>query len=170
MEQVILVNAAGKRIGLAEKTEAHQKGLLHRAFSIFLYNDAGEMLLQQRAITKYHFAGLWSNACCSHPRSGENILSAARRRLTEELNITCSLKSAGTVTYKVHDDLTGLTEHEFDYLITGKFDGEIGFNIKEVAAVRWLSSEALRKEIEKHPEKFTPWFLYIMKESPRALK
>ena len=163
-EFVVLVNERGKRTGLAEKLKAHQQGLLHRAFSIFLFNEKGEMLLQQRAKGKYHFAGLWSNACCSHPREGERVLSAAKRRLMEELGIESPLKDSGHVLYKFHDDKSTLTEHEYDYIFTGKSAGKISFNKKEVAAVRWMSRTDLKREIKSHPGTFTPWFKEILKQ------
>jgi len=163
-EFVVLVNERGKKIGLAEKLKAHQQGLLHRAFSIFLFNEKGEMLLQQRAKGKYHFAGLWSNACCSHPREGERVLSAAKRRLMEELGIESPLKNSGHVPYKFYDDKSALTEHEYDYIFTGKFDSKISFNKKEVTAVRWMSRTDLKREMKSHPGKFTPWFKEILKQ------
>ncbi|MCY7408677.1 MAG: isopentenyl-diphosphate Delta-isomerase [Chitinophagales bacterium] len=161
IELVVLVNRKGRKTGLAEKLEAHEKGLLHRAFSVFLFNDKNEMLLQQRAATKYHFAGLWSNACCSHPRVSEKILSAAKRRLKEELNLRASIKLKSTITYKFFDTESGLTEHEFDYIFIGKYDGKIDFNNDEVAAVKWISISQLKKEIKLNPEIFTPWFKEI---------
>lgn len=161
-EYVILVNRSGRRVGTAEKMKAHRLGLLHRAFSIFLFNEKEEMLLQQRAEGKYHFAGLWSNACCSHPRPGEPVHLAAKRRLNEELGIGCTLKNTGHLIYKALDKKSGLTEHEFDYLFTGKFSGEIPFNKSEVSAVRWISMSQLRREIKSSPEKFTPWFKEVL--------
>ncbi|MFI5135370.1 MAG: isopentenyl-diphosphate Delta-isomerase [Chitinophagales bacterium] len=162
-EFVILVNKSGRRIGVAEKIQAHEQGLLHRAFSIFLFNDKGEMLLQRRAKHKYHFAGLWSNACCSHPRSGENVLSAAKRRLREELNLETALISKGATTYKFFDSKSGLTEHEYDHIFFGRFNEMIRFNRREVETVRWVSLSKLKKEMKAHPEKFTPWFLEIVR-------
>ena len=160
-EEVILVNKSGRRTGVAEKMEAHRKGLLHRAFSIFLFNEKGEMLLQKRAKSKYHFAGLWSNACCSHPRPGEKTLSAAKRRLREELGIECPMKNSGQVVYKAFDKKSGLTEHEFDYIEIGNYSKEIPFNPKEVEQVKWVSINELKKLL-KSPEKFTPWLIQIL--------
>ena len=168
-EFVVLVNKNGQKIGIAEKLEAHKKGLLHRAFSVFIYNRQGEMLLQKRASSKYHFAGLWSNACCSHPRPGEKILSAAVRRLTEELNIQAALESKGAITYKLLDEKSGLTEHEYDLIFSGEFNGEFNFNENEIEEVKWISVSKLKREMNKEPEKFTPWFLQIMKEINLAL-
>ena len=163
-EFVILVNRRGKKVGAAEKLDAHRKGLLHRAFSIFIFNDRGEMLLQKRAKSKYHFAGLWSNACCSHPRVGEKVLSAAKRRLMEELNLQTTLQSKGKIIYKFFDGKSGLTEHEYDYIFTGRFNGEVDFNRKEVEELRWISLSKLKVEMKTDPEKFTPWFEMIFKE------
>ena len=169
-EFVVLVNRHGRRVGVAEKLEAHKKGLLHRAFSVFIFNDRGEMLLQKRAAGKYHFAGLWSNACCSHPREGEKVLSAAKRRLMEELNLKALLESKGVITYKLFDTKSGLTEHELDYIFTGRFTGKIDFRKNEVEDLRWISILQLKKEMKTYPEKFTPWFLTIMKEISNLLK
>jgi len=169
-EFVVLVNRNGRRVGVVEKLEAHKKGLLHRALSVFIFNDRGQMLLQKRAASKYHFAELWSNACCSHPRPGEKILSAAKRRLKEELNFKTGLESKGVIAYRFSDAKSGLTEHEYDYIFTGAFNKEIDFNEDEVSEVRWISVPKLKKEIKNFPEKFTPWFLYIMKEGIMAFE
>jgi len=160
---VVLVNKQGRRIGVAEKLEAHRQALLHRAFSIFLFNEKVEMLLQKRAAGKYHFAGLWSNACCSHPRPGEKILSAAKRRLKEELNLETSLISKGAVTYKFFDSKSKLTEHEYDCIFVGTFNDVIDFNKEEVSAVKWTSLSKLKMEMKANAETFTPWFLEIMR-------
>jgi isopentenyl-diphosphate delta-isomerase len=160
---VVVVNKRGKRTGVAEKMEAHQRGMLHRAFSVLLFNEKGEMLLQKRASGKYHFAGLWSNACCSHPRPGEKVLSAAGRRLREELGIECSLRKSGQIIYRFHDKQTALTEHEFDYVFTGRYEGTIDFNPEEVSAIRWVSLPELKHEMKTKAETFTPWFLEIMR-------
>ena len=122
-EEVILVNEADEQIGVMEKMEAHEKGLLHRAFSVFIFNDKGEMLLQQRALNKYHSGGLWTNACCSHPRPGEDTLQAAKRRLMEEMGIETSLTLKNSFTYKTAFE-NGLTEHEFDHIFIGTFNQE----------------------------------------------
>src|SRR5258708_894916 len=123
-ERVILVNDQDEEIGTEEKMCAHEKGLLHRAFSIFIYNSKGEMLLQRRAKIKYHSGGLWTNACCSHPRKGETIEKAAHRRLKEEFGFDCNLKNAFSFIYQADLD-KGLKEHEFDYVLTGLYDGPI---------------------------------------------
>jgi len=163
-ENVILVDEKGNYLGLEEKLVAHQKGLLHKAFSIFIYNDKNEMLLQKRASEKYHFAGLWSNACCSHPREGETTHRAALRRLNEELGIRTDLESQFVFLYKATDDKSGLIENELDEIFTGKYSGIIPFNIEEVEDVRWVTIPGLKKEIELQPEKFTFWFKELFKK------
>lgn len=163
-EQVVLVNKSGRKTGIAEKIDAHERGLLHRAFSIFIFNDKGEMLLQQRALDKYHFGGLWTNACCSHPRPGEKLMSAAKRRLQEELGITTPLKVQGHIIYSFHDKISGLTEHEFDYILTGNSEVRFFWNPMEVMAVKWVSKKELSTQLSVYPQVFTPWFRLIMKE------
>ena len=164
MEQVILVNEQDEEIGLLEKMEAHRRGLLHRAFSLFLFNSKGEMLLQQRASSKYHSPNLWTNACCSHPRKNEDIEKAAHRRLKEELNIDCPLKKAFSFIYQAELD-HGLTEHEFDHVFIGAYDGTVNaYNPDEVQACRWVQIPALLEETKAHPEKFTIWFLIALEK------
>ncbi len=157
MTEVILVNEHDEAIGTMEKIEAHQKGELHRAFSIFIYNRKGEMLLQQRAISKYHNGGLWTNACCSHPYPSELIEVAASRRLMEELGFTTPLKKIFDFTYKA-GFLNGLTEHEFDHVFYGVYDGYMNADISEVMNVKYISSEKLKNSLEQNPEMYTAWF------------
>lgn len=168
-DYVVLVNSKDRKTGIAGKLEAHKHGWLHRAFSIFIFNDQGEMLLQQRAEGKYHFGRLWTNACCSHPRPGEKVLEAARRRLHEELGINTPLKKFGAITYSFYDAESKLTEHEFDHIITGTYSGNFHLNPAEVQKVRWISLKALVIELKKQPSRFTPWFSAIMKEYPQLL-
>ena len=157
-EHVVLVNERDEAIGTMEKMEAHRLGKLHRAFSIFLFDGEGRVLLQQRATAKYHSPGLWSNACCSHPRPGEDVLSAARRRLNEELGITCDLYAQFAFTYHAH--LTnGLQEHEFDHVLFGTFDAPVQPDPNEVTGTRWLTKQELEEEIAASPGTFTPWLL-----------
>ncbi|MCS6991589.1 MAG: isopentenyl-diphosphate Delta-isomerase [Chitinophagales bacterium] len=162
MEQVILVNARGEAIGSMEKIEAHRKGLLHRAFSIFLFNRQGEMLLQRRAPSKYHFAGLWSNACCSHPRPGENTAEAAERRLREELGVEAELKEIAVIRYCFFDPSSGLTEHEMDHVFVGFCDAPLSPDPQQTDALRWVSARELSKEMQSNPSCFTPWFRFIL--------
>ena len=157
MEQVILVNEQDVQTGVMEKMEAHIKGELHRAFSIFIFNNKNEMLLQQRAANKYHSAGLWTNACCSHPKPGETIDAAANRRLKEELGFETVLDKAFDFTYRASFD-NGLTEHEFDHVFTGIYAGEININKSEVQNVCFRSMEEIESNLHTHPYNFTAWF------------
>src|SRR5688572_30313807 len=153
INEVILVNEADEPIGTMEKMEAHQKALLHRAFSVFIFNSKGEMLLQQRADKKYHSAGLWTNACCSHPAPGEDVKDAAARRLNEELGFNVPLKRIFTFTYRTAF-ANGLTEHEYDHVFTGVHDGDIFPDSDEVKNFEFATLENIRKRIETKPEKF----------------
>lgn len=156
-ENVILVDEQDKTIGFMEKLEAHQKGLLHRAFSVFVFNDKGEMLLQQRAASKYHSPNLWTNTCCSHPRPNEDMLQAAKRRLKEEMGLETELQLKGSFIYKARFD-NGLTEHEFDYVYTGISNAQPNINKTEVENFSWLSLEKIKSQLKSNPEKFTVWF------------
>ncbi|MEO6329318.1 MAG: isopentenyl-diphosphate Delta-isomerase [Ginsengibacter sp.] len=157
MTEVILVNQMDEQTGTMEKLEAHQKGLLHRAFSIFIFNSKGEMLLQQRAVGKYHNGELWTNTCCSHPAPGELTYAAANRRLKEEMGFTTHLEKAFDFTYKASFE-NGLTEHEFDHVFIGHYDGEIKVNRSEVKDYCFKTTEELESLLQNHPKKFTAWF------------
>lgn len=157
MEEVILVDESDAAIGVMEKMEAHEKALLHRAFSVFIFNSRNEMLLQQRSASKYHSAGLWTNACCSHPRPGEDTLAAAQRRLQEELGFQTPIRKVFDFTYKAAFD-NGLTEHEFDHVFVGSYDEMIDPNPDEVQAVRFVTMETLRNSLETEPAAYTAWF------------
>jgi isopentenyl-diphosphate Delta-isomerase len=158
MEDVILVNERDEEIGVMEKMEAHRKGILHRAFSIFIFNNKKEMLLQQRAVNKYHSGGLWTNACCSHPTPGEPTEAAALRRLKEELGFETLLEKVFDFTYEVSFE-NGLTENEFDHVFTGVYNGEINFDKHEVKDICFRSMEEIESDLQTHPYKFTAWFL-----------
>ena len=166
MTSLILVDEHDSPIGEMEKLEAHQKGLLHRAFSVFAFNEKGELLLQRRAPHKHHSAGLWTNTCCSHPMPGEDTETAAHRRLQEEMGFDCPLTHAGHLLYRVAFD-NGLTEHEFDHIFIGRFDGEPVLNPDETDASRWMSAEALRADIAAHPDSYTYWFKLAFEEAFR---
>lgn len=157
MEEVILVNEQDQEIGTMEKIEAHKKALLHRAFSIFIFNSKGELLLQQRAAHKYHSPQLWTNTCCSHQRPNESTIDAANRRLKEEMGMNCELKEAFTFKYKTPFD-NGLTEHEFDHVLIGSTDTEPEINKDEVMSFEYKSLSVIESEILSHPENFTSWF------------
>jgi len=144
-------------VGTMEKMEAHRQAILHRAFSVFVFNKNGDVLMQQRAFSKYHSGGLWTNTCCSHPRPGEPVLDAAHRRLQEEMGFNTALTKAFDFTYKA-DFENGLTEHEFDHVFTGIYDGPIDFNIDEVAAYAFMHAKDLEQQIQETPERFTAWF------------
>jgi isopentenyl-diphosphate delta-isomerase len=160
LEYVILVNEKDQEIGKMEKQEAHEKGLLHRAFSVFIFNDQKELLLQQRALTKYHSAGLWTNTCCSHPRVNETIVQAAHRRLQEEMGFDCFLEVKTSFIYKADFD-NGLTEHEFDHVLVGNFNGEVIINPTEVASYKWVAIDWLKQDMMKNPNNYTAWFNII---------
>ena len=157
MEQVILVDVDDCEIGVMEKMEAHKLAVLHRAFSVFLFNPNGKMLLQQRALTKYHSAGLWTNTCCSHPRPGETLENAVTRRLTEEMGITAKVYKAFDFIYQTELP-DNLNEHEFDHVFIGNFDDEVRPNRLEVANFVYQSIEEIAANLQSHPEKYTVWF------------
>ena len=157
MQQVILVNEQDEAVGAMEKMEAHQKAMLHRAFSVFIFNNKGEMLLQQRASRKYHSGGLWTNACCSHPNPGEETMDAAQRRLNEELGFSTQLKKVFHFTYKAPFD-NGLTEHEFDHVFIGKYEGEIKPDKEEVSDYCYKTVDTIEESLQSHPQKYTVWF------------
>lgn len=167
-KKVVLITPKDEVLGLMDKQEAHEKGLLHRAFSVFLFNNKGEMLLQKRADCKYHSPNQWTNACCSHPRDGETYHEAGLRRLNEELGISTEIEEKFHFTYKA-DVGQGLWEHELDYVFVGNYEGEFNLNPDEVSEVRYISLENLEKEIEENPENFTEWFKIILKEYKQHL-
>ncbi len=164
IEQVILVDEQDNEVGLMEKMEAHEKAMLHRAFSVFVFNDKNELMLQQRAKEKYHSPLLWTNTCCSHQRKGEGNLEAGKRRLQEEMGFTCDLKEVFSFVYKAPFD-NGLTEHELDHVMVGQFNGEPVVNPDEVEAYKWMTLEAVKKDIEDTPGDYTAWFKIIFEKS-----
>jgi len=157
MEKVILVDENDKEIGVEEKIKAHQEGKLHRAFSVFVFNSQGKMLLQKRAQNKYHSAGLWSNACDGHPRPDEEVEKAAHRRLKEEMGFDCELKKAFKFKYKAELE-NGLIEHEIDYVFLGIYEGEVKPNPEEAEVFEWVDLDFLLKDVSLCPEKYTFWF------------
>jgi len=156
-EKVILVDKNDNQVGLMPKLEAHEKGVLHRAFSIFIFNSNYELLLQKRASSKYHSGGLWTNTCCSHPREGEDILDAANRRLDEEMGIKTSLRKVYDFIYKAELD-NQLTEHEFDHVFYGVFDNNPILNKDEAEDFKWVDMETLNNDIIKNEDNYTVWF------------
>ena len=168
-EQVVLVSEMDEILGVMDKMQAHENGILHRAFSVFLFNDKGEMLLQKRAAGKYHSPNQWTNAVCSHPRLQETYLEAAERRLKEELGIDTPLTYRFNFLYKA-DVGQNLWEHELDHVFTGNFEGEFKLNEEEVSEVRYISIDELDKEMSANPENFTQWFKIILKEYKQHLE
>lgn len=154
---LVLVNESDEPVGVMEKMEVHRKALLHRAFSVFVFNQKGEMLLQRRAITKYHSGGLWTNTCCSHPYAGETVVQAAKRRLAEELGFQTDVQPAFSFIYKAALD-NDLTEYEFDHVLTGIYDGEVFPDPEEVSEYTYKSMSVLKDELDQHPDQFTAWF------------
>ena len=167
-ERVVLVDERDAELGTAEKQQAHRDGSLHRALSVFVRDGAGRLLLQRRAAGKYHSGGQWTNTCCSHPRPGEDAAEAARRRLEEEMGIGCELRPAFTFVYR-EDVGGGLTEHEYDHVFAGCFDGEPRPDPEEVDGWRWATLDEVRAELEANPEAFTPWFRLVMRR-PELLR
>ena len=157
INQVVLVDEDDSELGVMEKMEAHEKGLLHRAFSIFLFNDKGEMMLQRRALSKYHSPGLWTNTCCSHPMHGETLEMAAERRLQEEMGMSCTMRKEFHFIYRADLD-NNLIEHEFDHVFIGNYDDEVRPNHLEVANFVYQSIEEVAANLQSYPEKYTVWF------------
>jgi isopentenyl-diphosphate delta-isomerase len=162
MEEVILVDIEDNAIGQMEKLKAHEEGHLHRAFSILIFNNQGEILLQQRALSKYHSGGLWTNTCCSHPRPNEVALEAANRRLMEEMGFTTDLEFVFKFIYKAKLD-HDLTEHEFDHVFTGTFNDTPKINLEEANDWKWMNMKSLSQDIQINPDHYTVWFKDIMK-------
>ncbi len=157
MEQVILVDEQDRVTGFMEKMEAHQRAVLHRAFSVFIFNDRHEMLLQQRASGKYHSGGLWTNSCCSHPRPGEDTAEAARRRLQEEMGFDTPLSKVFDFTYQA-GFVNGLTEYEFDHVFVGYYNGGVVPDAKEVKNHSWQSMQQIEQELKEDSREYTEWF------------
>jgi len=161
-EQVVLVDEFDNELGTMEKLEAHEKGLLHRAISVFIFNTKGELLLQQRADRKYHCGGLWTNTCCSHPRQNEDTLDAAHRRLKEEMGMKVPLEFSFAFTYK-SEFANGLTEHEFDHVFFGESNTLPILNPEEASAFKYMSLEKLKADIEANPSIYTDWLKICLK-------
>ena len=162
-EKVILVNEKDEQIGLMPKLEAHEKAVLHRAFSVFIFNDKKELMLQQRAMSKYHSPGLWTNTCCSHQRDGESNIQAGKRRLQEEMGFTANLEETTSFIYKASFD-NGLTEHEYDHIMIGNYDGLPNINKAEVASWKWMALEDVKRDIDVHSDLYTAWFKIIFEK------
>lgn len=156
-EEVILVNESDEVIGVAEKLATHACAALHRAFSIFIFSSAGQLLLQKRTTSKYHSKGLWSNTCCGHPRPQESIEAASRRRLFEEMGFECEIRKVFSFTYYAELD-NGLFEHEYDHVFIGQFDGSPNPNSEEVDDWKWVNLATLKLDMQTSPKDFTYWF------------
>jgi isopentenyl-diphosphate delta-isomerase len=158
---IILVDKNDNEIGTGNKLEVHQKGILHRAFSVFVWNKQGQLMMQQRAKEKYHTPGLWSNTCCSHPKPGEDTEAGAHRRLQEEMGFDCELKEEMTVIYHSRFE-NDLTEHEYDHVFFGHYDGEPNINKEEVHAWEWMTVNELLRDVRVNPDNYTVWFKIIL--------
>ena len=168
-ENVILVDKNDTQIGLMSKLDAHKKGILHRAFSVFILNNNNEIMLQKRAYNKYHSAGLWTNTCCSHQREGENSIEAGKRRLEEEMGFETELKIITSFIYKVKFE-NGLTEHELDYLLIGKYFKSPVINKQEVADWKWMKIDLIADDIKLNPNNYTSWFKIIFDKFQNKIK
>mgnify|MGYP003658742840 FL=1 len=157
-KSVILVDQSDNQIGIMEKLEAHEKGLLHRAFSVFIFNQHNQMMIHQRALNKYHSPGLWTNACCSHQQPGESNEQAAHRRLFEEMGFDCELEKQFEFTYRAEFS-NGLIEHEYDHVFVGQYSAKPQPNPSEVNDWKWININDLEEDTLENPEKYTPWFL-----------
>ena len=156
-ENVILVDPEDRPLGTMEKMEVHRKGVLHRAFSVFVFNSQGELLLHRRAMDKYHSGGLWTNTCCSHPRPDETVVEAAQRRLVEEMGMRCQLEPKFSCVYRADLD-HGMIEHELDHVLIGYSDVPPKPNVDEVCDTRYMSVRALEDDIASNPDSYTAWF------------
>ena len=168
-EKVIIVDKNDNQIGLMPKLDAHKKGILHRAFSVFVLNNNNEIMLQKRAYNKYHSGGLWTNTCCSHQREGENSIEAGKRRLLEEMGFETELKIITSFIYKVEFE-NGLTEHELDYLLIGKYLKSPVINKQEVADWKWMKIELIADDIKLNPNNYTSWFKIIFDKFQNKIK
>ncbi|MDC0210588.1 isopentenyl-diphosphate Delta-isomerase [Flavobacteriaceae bacterium] len=162
-EMVILVDKHDNQLGLMEKIEAHKKAVLHRAFSVFILNDNNELLIQQRALSKYHSPALWTNTCCSHPRDGESVLDAGARRLKEEMGFETKLDSLLSFIYRAKFD-NGLTEHEFDHVLFGYYNDDPSINKLEVMDWKWVNLDFLKNDIITNSDLYTIWFKIIFEK------
>lgn len=163
IKRVILVDENDIPVGTMEKIEAHKKGELHRAFSIFVFNLKGELLLQRRAKDKYHSAGLWTNTCCSHPQPGEYLQESARNRLYEEMGFSCNLENAFHFIYKANLD-NGLIEHELDHVFVGYYDKNPKINIHEVSEYKYVTINKIQHDLKLNPSHYTVWFKIILQK------
>ena len=168
---VELVDGEGRTIGTGPKLDAHLRpGRLHRAVSVLLLDERGRLLLQRRADGKYHFGGLWTNACCSHPRSGQDLLDAAHARLRHEFGFDAPLRHLFSFVYRADDPASGLTEHEFDHVFVGRFDGTPRPNPEEIGHWQWVEPAELLADVERSPQRYTPWFKLVLNRVMQATR
>ena len=167
--EVVLVNEQDVEIGRAAKSLAHQDGLLHRAFSVFVFDKSGRLMLQKRAADKYHSGGLWTNTCCSHQAPGETTTEAAHRRLHEEMGFDCALSPLFEFYYKVRFE-NGIFEHEYDHVLFGFYDQNPVINTQEVAQWSWASVPEIRADLQTNPQKYTYWFALVFEKVVLAMK
>ena len=165
-DKIVMVDVHDNEVGVIDKLDAHKEPILHRAFSVFIINNKGEMLIQQRAFDKYHSGGLWANACCSHPREGEEVISSAMERMKDEIGVSCPLEELFTFIY-MHKFNDNLYEHELDHVLLGVCEGPFKMNKEEVNDLKWISYKELEKDLEKHPDKYASWFKIA---APKVLK
>ena len=166
---VILVDKKDNQLGLMEIIKAHEKAVLHRAFSVFILNDNNELLLQRRALSKYHSPGLWTNTCCSHPRDGESVINAVIRRLREEMGFETEINNLFSFIYKAEFD-NGLTEHELDHVLLGRYNKAPLINKLEVSDWKWTNMEFLKKDVVINPDLYTVWFKIIFQQFYKKFK
>jgi len=165
---IVLVDSQDRAVGLGEKMDVHRRGLLHRAFSAFVFDAAGRLLLHQRAFGKYHCGGLWTNTCCSHPGPDETAAEAGERRLAEEMGFSCALTPLFGFEYRAELD-HGLVEHEYDHVLVGTSDAVPAPDPEEVAAYEWVALDEVERRVHAHPERFTPWFRIALPRVVAAL-
>jgi len=169
MNEIILVDEKDNQIGLMDKLEVHQKGLLHRAFSIFIFNSKKELLLQCRAANKYHSGSLWSNTCCSHPQNGENLIEAAKIRLQQEMGFTSEIKPVFTFIYKAQLN-NNLTEHEFDHVFFGEYNAAPKINTNEVSNWHYKNMDEIKIDLQNNPQNYTVWFAKIFDKVKKTIE
>ncbi|MBR9690949.1 isopentenyl-diphosphate Delta-isomerase [Candidatus Woesearchaeota archaeon] len=169
MEQVVLVDSDNNELGTMEKIKAHKKGVLHRAISVFVFNSKGELLIQQRAKHKYHCPKIWANTCCTHPLPNESFIDSAKRRLKEEVGFETELKQEFCFVYKSKFD-NGLTEHEYDCVFTGMYDGKVKPNPDEVMDYKWISLKELKQDTKNYPDKYASWFEIALEKLTAKLR
>lgn len=164
--EVLLVDINDNEIGVEYKEDAHKKPMLHRAFSVYLYNDKKQMLIQKRALHKYHSPGLWANACCSHPRKGENVKYSAKERMIDEIGVSTEIKELFSFIYlnKFNEELY---EYEYDHVFVGEYNGDVLLNKEEASETKWIDLDELEEDLVSNPLKYSSWFII---SAPRVIE